>query len=375
MALYHVHASVISKGKSPGGSTGFAQYLAREQTDQARQYARYVHRDGRVDIDLVAKGHEALPSWARDGAHFFLMADRHERKGATIARCYEIALPRELSPDARLELAADLRSTFFMQYPHTWAMHNPIDKRGQEHPHMHLMLSERRPTDDSERSPKQYFSRAATVDQDPATHGVRKDRSWQGPARLHELRAGVATLTNAALEREGFGNVAVSHASLRAQGHERQARIYTTRQNRQAVEAQRDILHREYHPWENDMNVLTWHRQKEREGIRDLSRDAMVDHVRDRFWQHDQSLVRVRERAQSIERTMDWEYSRTGRERRPVQTLERTPTRERTYDAALARITRRLGHSLGHGREDTMGHGLQADLKSHDHEQERGMGY
>ena len=123
------------------------------------------------------------------------------------------------------------------------------------------------------------------------------------------------------------------------------------------------------------MNVLTWHRQKEREGIRDLSRDAMVDHVRDRFWQHDQSLVRVRERAQSIERTMDWEYSRTGRERRPVQTLERTPTRERTYDAALARITRRLGHSLGHGREDTMGHGLQADLKSHDHEQERGMGY
>ena len=40
MALYHVHAHVISKGASPGGSTGFAQYIAREQADKATQYAR-----------------------------------------------------------------------------------------------------------------------------------------------------------------------------------------------------------------------------------------------------------------------------------------------------------------------------------------------
>jgi hypothetical protein len=325
-----------------------------------------------VDIDLVSKGHEALPPWAENGAHFFLMADRFERKGATVARCYEIALPRELSPEARLELAVDLRRTFFAQYPHTWAVHNPIDKRGQEHPHMHLMLSERRPTDDHERTPKQYFSRAATQNQDPATHGVRKDRSWQGPARLRELRAGVATLTNAALEREGLVNVAVSHESLRAQGHERQPRIYTTRQDRQAVEAQRAVLHRDWHPWENDMNVLTWHAQKEREGIKDLSREAMVDDVRNRFWKHDQSPARERERAQSVERSIEREYARTGRERTPVQTLERTPTRERTPEIPLARLTRRLGHSLGHARDDAMQDGVRVNLREQDYEQEHG---
>jgi hypothetical protein len=191
MALYHVHASVISKGKSAGGSTGFAPYLAREQTDQARQYARYVHRDGRVDIDLVAKGHEALPEWAHDGAHFFLMADRFERKGATVARCYEIALPRELSPEARLELAADLRRTFFAQYPHTWAIHNPIDKQGQEHPHLHLMLSERRPTDEHERtarrSPLRPWGHAR------ALHGTAEGGAWQIVGHCQGRRAPTGT--------------------------------------------------------------------------------------------------------------------------------------------------------------------------------------
>src|SRR5262249_8055051 len=220
MALFHVHADVISKGKTKGGATGFAQYIAREQTDKATQYARYIGRDGTVADDLVAQGSGALPAWAKDAAHFFLMADRYERQRGTVARTYEMALPRELSPQQRLELAADIRATFFAQYPHAWAIHNPIDPEGGEHPHMHLMLSERRQVDAVPRGPQQYFARAATAGQDPATHGVRKDRSWQGPQRLHAIRAGIAVLTNAALERAGF-NIAVSHESLRARGETR----------------------------------------------------------------------------------------------------------------------------------------------------------
>ena len=129
MALYHVHAEVISKGQTKGGATGFAQYIAREQTDKATQYARYIGRDEEEPDDLVATGAGGLPTWAKDATHFFLMADRYERSGTkrpgTVARTYEIALPRELSPEQRLELAADIRETFFAQYPHAWAIHNP----------------------------------------------------------------------------------------------------------------------------------------------------------------------------------------------------------------------------------------------------------
>ncbi len=217
MALYHVHAAVIAKGHSQDGAKGFAQYIAREGQDRGTQVVRYIQRDGSINDDLVAKGSGALPSWAKDATHFFAMADHYERGGAkrpgTVARTYEMALPRELSPEQRLELAADIRTTFFASYPHAWAMHNPRDAKGGEHPHMHLMFSERRQTDGIARSPRVYFSQAARAGQDPATHGVRKDRSWIGPDRLREVRQGVATLTNAALERAGIA-AAVSHQSL-----------------------------------------------------------------------------------------------------------------------------------------------------------------
>ena len=153
MALYHVHADVISKGQARGGAAGFSAYLQREDRDHSTQMARYLQREGWSAEDLVAKGEGALPAWAPSGTLFFLAADVYERQHATVARTYEIALPRELSPDQRLELAADLRTTFFEQYPHVWAIHNPVDARGADHPHLHLMLSERRETDGHERGP------------------------------------------------------------------------------------------------------------------------------------------------------------------------------------------------------------------------------
>lgn len=312
MALYHVHAHVISKGQCEGGSTGFAQYIARESPDKASQHVRYLHREGWSDEDLVAAGTASLPAWATSGSHFFAMADRYERHNATVARCFEIALPRELSPEQRLDLAADLRATFFDQYPSAWAIHNPIDPQGEEHPHLHLMISERRPLDDYARGPQQYFRRAATAGQDPATHGVRKDRSWHGPARLHELRAGIATLTNAALERAGVAT-AVSHASLRARGHERDPAVYTRAAAQAPVEARRVDVQRWHHPWEQTQDLVAWRQQKVREGIRDVSREAMVEQVRDRFWQRDTSPARAQERQASVDRRIAREHARTGR--------------------------------------------------------------
>ena len=383
MALYHVHADVITKGTSVGGATGFARYMAREDPDNATQVVRYIDRAGGRE-DLVAKGYGGMPAWAASSLHFWQRADRYERGGpqrpGTVARTYEIALPRELSAEARLELAADIRATFFERYPHSWAIHNPIDSQGLEHPHLHLMLSERRTIDGIERGPKQYFSQAAGPHQDPAAHGVRKDRGWQGPARLRELRAGVAMLTNAALERAGV-QAAVSHASLKARLLSREAAVYTRAEDKAQVEARREELHRYHHPFEATENWVMWREQKAREGIRDVSREAMIDHVRDTFWLKDGSPAREQERQASVWRSIQREHARTGRPFQGpphiVQGREHGRSRQPVGLRQVATSLRRMQQRLE--AHEQVGSALRVRLWEREderqREQDRGLGW
>lgn len=352
VALYHVHSHVLSKGATVGGAGGFAAYIHREM---GAEHARYLYREdwhtqGRED--LVEKGERGLPLWAKSAPHFFALAETYSRTNATVARCFEVALPRELSKPARLQVAATIRAVYFDQFPMAWAVHNPIDSQGQEHPHMHLMLSEKRVTDGVERDPQTYFSRAAAPGQDPATHGVRVDTSFQGIDRLQELRAGVAVILNAALEREGH-DVAVSHLSLAAREVDREPAVYRRRSERQATLVARDSLHFFAHPWEQERALADWREQKVREGIHDLSRDAIVDRLRDKYFAHDMSPSRVQEREQSFYRALDREFARAAPEQTPSLVQEHHP-RERHRGRALTGVSRGL---------DEMQHGAQVRLE------------
>jgi hypothetical protein len=235
------------------------------------------------------------------------------------------------------------------------------------------MLSERGPDDGIERDPQHFFRQAARPHQDPATHGVRKDRSWQGPQRLRQLRAGVATLTNAALEREGMAQ-AVSHESLQARQVERKPSVYRYGAEKAEVVARRATLHQEAHPAEQAQNLEAWHAQKGREGIRDLSREAMVDHVRDRFWLRDTSSGREAERQASVARRIARDHQRTGR---PLQGPRFTSTRRHQQDQGQ-RLRQRLTALLRERgpEEEAYGAALHVRLREeHDRERSRGIGW
>lgn len=363
MAVFHVSVDRIVKGTHAGGAAGFAIYIAREQQEHAAQHARYLAREGQTEKDdLIAAGHANLPTWAQDATDFFAMADRYEDTGRILARTYEIALPRELSPAGRVALVEDIRATFFTRHPHAWALHNPVARDGEEQPHVHLMVNERL-LDDVPREPERFFRRAAVTGRDPASGGARKELYWNTKVSLVERRAGIAVLINAALEREGQA-VAVSPQTLRAQGHTRSPERELAQKERWKLHhgrevagwdetlARREVLHRDYYPWENDLNRAAWHQLKERYNIRDIGRETIVDQVRDRFWGHDHSPARMREREESFLRDLDRAYAR------PRQ--------------SVARGLEGLEHLLH--EEETLQRGVEFRAREHDDDAERTWG-
>ncbi|WP_196485553.1 MobA/MobL family protein [Burkholderia cepacia] len=167
----------------------------------------------RLERGEVLEATEAgnMPAWAEhDPQQFWLAADANERANGTTYREMEIALPRELTPEQRVDLVREfVRQEIGDHHAYQWAIHSPTAADGKEQPHVHLMFSERQ-RDGIERDPDQYFKRynAKVPEKGGArkgygphagqtlTHGERADDlkalrgRWQETANVHLHRAG-----------------------------------------------------------------------------------------------------------------------------------------------------------------------------------------
>ena len=99
-------------------------------------------------------------------------------KNGSTYREYEIALPREMNAEQRLELVEDfIQSEIGSKYPYQFAIHNPKAMDGNDQPHVHLMFNERL-QDGIERDPEQYFKRYNS--KNPERGGAKKDNTGKG---------------------------------------------------------------------------------------------------------------------------------------------------------------------------------------------------
>ena len=133
-----------------------------------------------------------MPEWARDNpSHFWQAADQFERANGSTYRELEIALPRELTPEQRLELVQDfVRQEAGERHAWSFAIHNPkasID--GGEQPHAHIMMSQR-VNDGIERTPEQYFRRYNA--RYPERGGAKKDSGSLTLTQQKRAVAGIA---------------------------------------------------------------------------------------------------------------------------------------------------------------------------------------
>ena len=116
MASYHLQVKTVkrSAGRS---ATAAAAYRAAERIDCAREgrVHDYTRKGGVEEAFIVAPGD--APDWAQDRAALWNGAEAAEtRKNSVTAREWEIALPAELSPGDRRELAADFAQALVERY-------------------------------------------------------------------------------------------------------------------------------------------------------------------------------------------------------------------------------------------------------------------
>ena len=210
MASYHL--SVKTGGK--GNASPHADYIAREG-----KYAR------EKDSDLEHKESGNMPAWAaHNPSEFWKASDTFERANGCTYREIEIAIPRELKPEQRIELVRDfVKQEIGDRHAYQFAIHNPkaaID--GGDQPHAHIMFSERM-NDGISRDPQQYFKRANN--KEPERGGARKARFGETHTErkdhLVAQRERWADLQNKHLERYQHAD-RVDARSLKAQGIERE---------------------------------------------------------------------------------------------------------------------------------------------------------
>ncbi|MBJ5736299.1 MobA/MobL family protein, partial [Salmonella enterica subsp. enterica serovar Indiana] len=193
MASYHCTVKTGAKG----GALKHADYISR-----SGEYKNYKSRE---DLEFSSSGN--MPSWAKENpAELWKAADEFERKNGTAYREIEIALPRELTREQRIELVEDfVQKELGDRHAYQYAIHNPpgaID--GKEQPHAHIMFCERI-NDGIERDPQQFFKRANS--KSPEQGGAKKARfgetQQERKAALVALRSRWADVQNEHLARHG----------------------------------------------------------------------------------------------------------------------------------------------------------------------------
>jgi ATP-dependent exoDNAse (exonuclease V) alpha subunit len=164
-----------------------------------------------------------MPAWAENSPrNYWEGADVYERANGRLFKQIEFALPRELSQQQQVELAAsfcaDMARTKDGPLPYSFAVHKGRDEKN---PHCHLLISER-VNDGHFREPDQWFKRAA---KDPLKGGAKKTTELHPREWLLQCRELWAERANLALQRAGH-EARIDHRSLEAQGINRAPTIH-----------------------------------------------------------------------------------------------------------------------------------------------------
>ena len=141
MAIYHLSAKIISRSAGRSATAAAAYRSASSITDERTGLVHdFTKKRGVISREILAPS--GAPDWTRDRASLWNYVELAEtRKDAQVAREIEVALPRELTPAARIELVRGfVHDEFVSKGMIADICHHAPDA---ENPHAHILLTTR----------------------------------------------------------------------------------------------------------------------------------------------------------------------------------------------------------------------------------------
>ncbi len=207
MAIYHFSVKPISRANGRS-ATAAAAYRAGEKIHDERtgETFDYTRKTGILVSRIVTPLGVQPPEWANDRERLWNEAERAEtRINSRVAREAEIALPHELPPEAREELARSLAQLIADRYkvPVDYSIHEPARNGDDRNHHAHILFATREIDSDG-------FGKKTRI----------LDAHETGPDEIDKLRADWAELVNRSFDRAGIAE-RIDPRTLEAQGIDR----------------------------------------------------------------------------------------------------------------------------------------------------------
>ncbi|AMB48405.1 Ti-type conjugative transfer relaxase TraA [Methylobacterium sp. AMS5] len=235
MAIYHLSMKQVSRA-SGRSAVASAAYRSAERMENRRdgQVHDYTGRHGVTHTEIVLP-EGAQAEWAKDRSALWNAAEAAERrKDARVAREYEIALPHELLPEARVALAREFAGVVADRYGVAvdMAIHAPHGETDARNHHAHLLATTRRVTPEGlgAKADCELENRALAAQGLPSTtvQLVELRRSWEQMANAHLARAGHdLRIDGRSYAERGLEIVPTQHMGVHATRMERRGREVT----------------------------------------------------------------------------------------------------------------------------------------------------
>ncbi|MGP4805460.1 Ti-type conjugative transfer relaxase TraA [Agrobacterium cavarae] len=198
MAIYHCSAKPVSRSGGRSAVAAIAYRTASLLTNERDGLTHdFTAKKGVVHSEIVLPG-DVEADWALDRSALWNAAERAERRrDSRVAREFEIALPHELSADARLSLARAFAQDLADRYGAAvdFAIHVPQGKSDIRNVHAHVMMTTREVTPDGlgEKTMIERENRWLLANGLPTSHMQMRDirKAFADLVNRHLLEAGL----------------------------------------------------------------------------------------------------------------------------------------------------------------------------------------